>query len=526
MSLSRRFQSRLGYAVAAAAVAVVSLVIAAVEQVDTISNISMLYLLPVLAIAVTYGRGPAIAAAVAAFFTYDFFFIHPGYTLSVSDPAEWVALFLLLVTGLVGAQLAELLRQRAEEARSREREAVILFDIVRRLGRSEVAESIGDVAERLRSQLEVAAVVIDLERESPVRASAAAGDPAAVATARSTQTTPEHLLAAARQETAGSPGRWVRIVPGYRRGLTEAGAARRVPIEHAGVRLGAITLVGGKGAVSFSPADDRLLSAVASQVAQAVERERFRRAATEAEILRRADELKTALLNAVSHDLRTPLASIIASAGSLRQDDVNWSDDDRRDFAEAIEEEARRLNRIVGNLLDLSRIEAGTLRPQMTWYDLGALVDDVLGRLSPLARDHTLTNLVPAELPPVPLDYVEIDEVVSNLVENAIKYTPQGSRIAISAGVHGKLLVVTVEDNGPGIPTESLAGLFDRFYRFDGTSRRPDGTGLGLSVVKGLVEAHGGSVSAENRIEGGARFTFTLPLESPHPAAIPAEVSA
>ena len=480
----------------------------------------MLYLLPVLAVAVAYGRGPAIAGAIAAFFTYDFFFVEPGYTLTVSDPAEWVALFLLLVTGLVAAQLAELLRQRAEEARSREREAVILFDIVRRLGRAEVAESIPDIAGRLRDQFDVAAVVIDLDRESPVRATAAAGDPASVAVARSEQTTPERVLAATSEQGMGSAGRWVRIVPGYRRLIRDEETVRRVPIEHSGQRLGAITLVAGKGAPAFSAADDRLLAAVASQIAQTVDRERFRRAATEAEILRRTDELKTALLNAVSHDLRTPLASIIASAGSLRQDDVSWSDSERRDFAEAIEEEAQRLNRIVGNLLDLSRIEAGTLLPQKSWYDFGALVDDVLGRLSPLAPDQTMVSNIPPDLPPIPLDYVQMDEVLSNLLENAIQYTPQGSRIVVTAKTDGSFLVVTVEDDGPGILDEGLATIFDRFYRVDTTGRRPQGTGLGLSVVKGLVEAHGGAVSAANRAEGGARFSFTLPLEAPRPAAI------
>jgi two-component system sensor histidine kinase KdpD len=518
------FRSQLGYAVAVAGVALATLLIAVVEQIEEISNISMLYLLPVLATAVVYGRGPAIAAAVAAFFTYDFFFIDPGYTLTVSDPAEWVALVLLLVTGVVAAQLAELLRQQAREARIREREAVVLFDIVRRLGRSEVGEAARDVAERLRSELGVAAVVIELERQGPVGVRAAAGDDAAIAAAAQ-RSTPDHLLSAG-QELPGSGGRWVRIVPGYRRAGAARGALRRVPIEHDGQRLGAITLVAGEDDELFSPAADRLLSAVAAQIAQTAERESFRRAATEAEILRRTDELKTALLNAVSHDLRTPLASIIASAGSLRQVDVSWSDQDRREFAEAIEEEARRLNRIVGNLLDLSRIEAGTLRPEKGWYDFGALVDDVLGRLRGAAEGHELSSEVPGDLPPVPLDYVQIDEVLSNLIENAIKYTPPGTNVVVGARVDGADLVVTVDDDGPGIPEDSLERLFERFQRAEGNGGRPAGTGLGLSVAKGLVEAHGGRISAQNRRGGGASFVFTLPLGVPESGAIAAATPA
>jgi two-component system sensor histidine kinase KdpD len=339
--------------------------------------------------------------------------------------------------------------------------------------------------------------------------------------ARSELVTPQRLLSGAGDERPGSAGRWVRVVSGYRRAGQAVDNVRRVPIEHGDRRLGSITLVLGSEA-ALSAADDRLLSAVAAQVGQSVERERFRRAVTEAEILRRTDELKTALLNAVSHDLRTPLASIIASAGSLRQDDVSWSDDDRRDFATAIEEEAQRLNRIVGNLLDLSRIEAGTLRPEKGWYDFSALVEDVFGRMGSLAENHRLTSDIPDDLPPVPLDYVQVDEVLSNLLENAIKYTPAGSEITVSAGADDGQLVVAVEDNGPGIPAESLERLFDRFYRVEANGRRPRGTGLGLSVAKGLVEAHGGSISAENRPTGGARFTFTLPLQIARATAGPA----
>lgn len=232
----------------------------------------------------------------------------------------------------------------------------------------------------------------------------------------------------------------------------------------------------------------------------------------EAEILRRTDELKTALLNAVSHDLRTPLASIIASAGSLRQTDVQWTEPERQEFAQAIEEEAHRLNQIVGNLLDVSRIEAGNLRPSKDWYDVGALVDDVLGRLRPLTAEHQLVVDVPEDLPPVRLDYVEIDQVLS--IENAAKYTAPGTDIHVSAGVEDGMMRVEVADRGPGIPAATLARLFEPFYRVDTGGPQPRGTGLGLAVARGLVEAHGGRIWAENQGVGGARFVFTLPLES------------
>jgi two-component system sensor histidine kinase KdpD len=277
-------------------------------------------------------------------------------------------------------------------------------------------------------------------------------------------------------------------------------------------RVGTLYLVRPTQAERNDPADDRLLSAVAGQMALVVERERLRREATDAEVLRRTDQLRTAMLNAVSHDLRTPLASIIASAGSLRQGDVVWSEAERVDFAQAIEDEAQRLNRIVGNLLDLSRIEGGALQPEKGWYDLGALIDDVVGRLRPITTRHPVTLEVEENLPPVPLDYVEIDQVLSNLIENATKYAPAGTEILVRARRADHLVRVEVADQGPGIPASSLPHLFDPFVRVDLGRRRPKGLGLGLAVAKGLVEAHGGRIWAENRQQGGALFVMTLPL--------------
>ena len=245
------------------------------------------------------------------------------------------------------------------------------------------------------------------------------------------------------------------------------------------------------------------------------EQGRLRERATEAEVLRRADELKTALLGAVSHDLRTPLASIIASAGSLRQPDVIWTDTERESFLSDIEGEARRLARIVANILDLSRMESGSLRPERGWYDLAALVDDVLGRLRTMTRDHPVHVQTNEEMPPVPLDYVEIDQVLSNLVENAVRHTPAGTEIWIGIERVADEAVVTVSDGGPGIPETALGQLFDPFVRAAQRKGGPGGVGLGLAIARGLVEAHGGRITAANRAEGGATFRFTLPLALP-----------
>jgi two-component system sensor histidine kinase KdpD len=210
----------------------------------------------------------------------------------------------------------------------------------------------------------------------------------------------------------------------------------------------------------------------------------------------------------------------MASAGSLRQQDVAWSEEERQAFAQAIEEEAERLNRLVSNLLDLSRIQGGSLRPAMSWHDLGTVLQDVLERLRPVTARHTVRTSVPDDLPPVWLDPVEIGEVVYNLVENAAKYAPPGSLIEIQVSHAPRAVQVEVLDGGPGLPPEAVPHLFEPFYRAR-ASQSPGGLGLGLAVVKGLVEAHGGRVFADNRPGGGARFVFSLPLPAvPAPAAV------
>jgi K+-sensing histidine kinase KdpD len=359
-------------------VTVVTVVIGALEARGHIANISMLYLIVVLAAATFAGRWAAIAASLASFLAYNWFFVQPVHTLTVGDPDEWFALVLFLITAAITGQLASQLRDRAREAAARAAETVHLYE----------------------------------------------------------------------------------------------------------------------------------------------ERERLRERATEAEVLRRADVLKTALLGAVSHDLRTPLASIIASAGSLRQPDVEWTGAERAAFLEDIEGEARRLERIVANLLDLSRMESGTLRPERGWYDIAALVDDVVGRLRGPAAGHQVRVSVAEDLPPVPLDYVEIDQVLSNLIENALRHTPAGTHIWIEAARDGDALALTVADDGPGIDPASRHRLFDPFVRGGDRRGAPRGAGLGLAIARGLVEAHGGRISAEERPGGGTVMRFTLPLAEP--AAEPA----
>jgi len=227
--------------------------------------------------------------------------------------------------------------------------------------------------------------------------------------------------------------------------------------------------------------------------------------AIDAEVQRRSDELRRALLHNISHELRTPLASIVASASSLRQSDVDWSAGEQVEFAQAIEDEALRLNRVVDNLLDLARIEGGTLQPVKGWYDIGALIDDVAGRLRPHLEQQHLHVHVEEDLPPVELDYVAIDRVLTNLIEHAASRTPAGGIIVIRACAGDSAIRLSIADAGPPVDASGLPRLFEAFTR-------PKGFGLGLAVAKGVVEAHGGQMWADNSAHGGLQMSFTLPV--------------
>lgn len=521
--LSRRWY--VGYLAALGTVGLVSLLIGYVLGRVNLANVSMLYLIAVMATAVLFGRGPAVFASLTAFVVFDWFFVEPIHQFSVADPGEWVSLVFFLLTSIVTGQLAAGQRQRAREAQQREREAVVLYDVVRLTSEVDFESALRAVADRLRRELNVAAVGVEVVSPTGEPVRVGAGDPASLRLLQTASGSAAHVLQSGPvvlRDGHSASSRWVRIVSPTRRarpgGSSTPEDVHLVPVRVGDRRIGAVLL--GWPAESFSAADDRLVSAAATQIGLAAERDRLNKESTEAEILRRTDQLRTALLNAVSHDLRTPLATIIASAGSLRQQDVVWTDEERQSFAQAIEEEAERLNRLVGNLLDLSRIEAGSLRPDKSWHDLGLLVDDVVQRLAYVTFRHNMRLSVPDDLPPVLLDAVEIDEVLSNIIENAAKYSPPETEIGIDVRREGNAVEVAITDRGRGIPSAAVPFLFDPFYRVMDAQPRPPGQGLGLAIVKGLVEAHGGRVRAENRPGGGARFVFTLPLD-----AAPADTS-
>ncbi|MEP6468708.1 MAG: ATP-binding protein [Chloroflexota bacterium] len=502
MQAARRLPTLARYGLALLGVALVTALLAALGRFH-LANASMLHLVVVLLAAVALGRGPAVAAAVAAFLASNFFLVEPRLTLVVADPEEWITLILLLLAAMVTGQVAAGQERRAEEAEEHARQARLLYDVALLMAEPNLSRALGSVAERLRSELGVlAARIVVNGPEGTLLASASAGEPADLEALSAAATGGSEVLSPAQ-------GRWVRVRPPHASGLpTSPHRLLRVPVRAPHGEAGEVILAAERDS-QLGPAATRLLEALSVQLWGAVERARLRDEANAAEVLRRADQAKSALLDAVSHDLRTPLASIMASAGSLLQRDVDWPEDERRSFSEAIEQEAQRLDRIVGNLLDLSRLESGTLEPDRGRYEPSALIHEVAGRLRPMIAPHPLRLELPEELPPVHLDYSEVDQVLSNLIENAAKYSPPEAEILVTATVRDRSLLVSVADGGSGISDEAMPRLFEPFFRAAGAGR--GGSGLGLAVARGLVEAHGGRIWAENRPQGGASFTFEIP---------------
>jgi two-component system, OmpR family, sensor histidine kinase KdpD len=291
--------------------------------------------------------------------------------------------------------------------------------------------------------------------------------------------------------------------------------ALTVPMRSGEHVVGALVVVaGGPGSSGFGEAERRVLATFANQAALAVEWGQQEEQRNRALALQETDRLRTALLNSVSHDLRTPLASIKASASSLLDHEVRWDDAEREEFLATINTEADRLTRLVHNLLDMSRIEAGALDPRLVESSVAEVVGPVVRRARAASRQRVEVD-VPEELPPVLVDPVRIDQVLTNLLDNARSYAA-ASPVQVVARPAGDSVELRVVDHGPGIPDGERERVFDQFYRLKG-GRRPEGTGMGLAICRGIVEAHGGTLRVETTPGGGASFVLTLPV-SPRPA--------
>jgi two-component system sensor histidine kinase KdpD len=495
-------------AVALPSLAIATLAIAVLQASFGVPNASSVYLAAVVATALVAGTWGAVVAALASFLLYDFLFIVPLFTFTVADPGAWLNLVLLLFIGIVVGQLVSIQRLRTEVAMAREREARALFQVSSELAtRDSTPEVLPKVAAILQTETAVERIWIALGPDDARERVAADTDPGHKPDVPDMR----HVLQRTPDEAAA---RWSRVHrPGQARGgHTGSRAAYRVRIEAGARQFGSIWVLRERVRGEPDRTETRLLSAAADQIGQALAHDRLAAQAQDAEIARQGDALKSALLQSVSHDLRTPLATIRAAAGTLRPD-RGLSADDQRESADAIDREVEYLNRLVTNLLDLSRTEAGALRADRDVYELEDLVGQTVDRLRSRLGDRPIEMVFSA--PPVDVDPVFLDEALTNALENAVKYTPAGTAIRITAErLPGQARVrLSVEDAGTGVPDQALPRIFDKFYRVPGSGGGSrSGTGIGLAVARGLIEATGGHVAARRGELGGLAIDIDLPI--------------
>ena len=459
------------------------------------------------------GLGPAALGAVLAVLAFNYFFVPPIHTFDVAQTDNLVALFVFLGVAIITGRLVASTRARAEVAMREQDRTALLYDLNTAL--------ISDVTlDAILATIVASVVQIYGARTGRILLPNPDGrleERARFPASATPQIDRQSLAMASLVMEKGRPAGRSRS---ERRVITPSTVLRPsdadvlfLPIAAAERRIGVLEVVGRPGGGRFATEDEQLLETFAAQAALALERTRLTRVAAEASALAESDALKSALLASLSHDLRTPLAVIKASSSSLLDSSVAWDADSRSEFLLAIDEETDRLARMVDNLLDLTRIEGGTLHPDKSWYDIAELVADVANRPAVRSPDHPLRVDIQPDLPLVCFDYVKIAQVLVNLIENAVKYTPPGTPIVVTARAARDAVELAVTDSGPGIPANELDRIFDPFYRSPRNARVP-GTGIGLAIARGFVEAHGGRIRVESRPGGGASFRFTLPVET------------
>jgi two-component system, OmpR family, sensor histidine kinase KdpD len=439
-------------------------------------NIALLYLLVVLISASILGLGPAILASTLAFLAFNFFFVPPLGSFMVTDTQDVLRLLTFLVVAIVTSSLAGHARVQADTAARSATELAALYGLSQGISAEvELERILPLVAKTTTHLLDVPSCSVLLyDAEGRLGERASAGEPPAVPT---------------------------------RRVDTFLRSGPRV--------LGVLRVTQRSLQEQLTPPEQERLQTIAAQLVLVIERARLVEEASQARADAEAERMKAALLSSVSHDLRTPLAVIKGAVTNLLDETVAWDASAQRELLRAVNDETDRLNRLVGNLLDMSRIEAGALQPTRNWQDIGELIAEVVARMRLRLERYPLTLDIPADLPLVQVSYTQIDQVLTNLLENIVKYTPHGTPIVIQARAERDSLQVTVRDRGPGIPAGMNARIFGKFVRLADPERHADGTGLGLAICKGIVEAHGGRIWAENPPGGGALFTFTLPLPRP-----------
>jgi two-component system sensor histidine kinase KdpD len=467
-------------------------------------DLSLVFLTAVLFSAVTWGLLPSIFAAILSVLVYNFLFIPPLYTFSVASPRDLLNLIVFLIAAVLTSNLAARVRNQAEAAKHREARTAALYALSRQIaGAAELNDVLRAIVTYVAQVLSAKVVVLLPEADRIFPQAAHPAD-----------------IELTEAERAAATWAWQHNQPAGRGADTLPGSDWfYLPLATARSTVGVLGLQCDTPGAVISPDQRRLLEAVAGQAAVAVERTRLVREMEQARLLTETERLRDALLSTISHDLRTPLVSIIGAASSLLTYGATYAEKDRRDLLLTIQEEAERLNRFVGNLLDMMRLESGALELKRDWVEIGDVIGTALSRLTHALSEHHIVVDVEPELPMLWIDFVLIEHVLVNLLENAAKYSAAQTTIHVTARRQGHVIIVQVADQGIGVPAADLERIFDKFYRVQRGDRHGAGTGLGLSICRGIIEAHGGYIAARSPANGqGTAFTVTLPVEKEPPA--------
>lgn len=461
-----------------------------------LANIVMLFLLTVLLLAVTLGRGAAVLAAVLSVLLFDIFFVPPRFSLAVSNLQYLVTFAVMLVTALITGQLAAGLKQKAREAQIREQRTQGLYEAARQLAGTLAQEQVVEIAQQfVRKQLNAEALILGVDGH-PLQS-----EHGAISTACRIES---HLA-----KVALDSGHTVRhdelSADGY--------ASLYLPLQ-ASMRIRGVLAVAFPANVpELLPENQALLETLASLVAIAIERLHYVDVAHTTQLDMVSERLRSSILSALSHDLRTPLTALVGLADSLSLIKPPLSTT-ALETAQAMHEQASRLAGLVSNLLDMARLNAGNVTLRREWQPLEEVIGSSIKLLGSALSAHPVRVVLPADLPLLAFDAVLLERVFCNLLENAAKYSPDGSSVEITAELMSNFVQVRVCDHGCGFPGKNQEDLFNMFVRGEVESSKP-GTGLGLAICRAIVEAHGGTVSAENRPEGGACVCFNLPRGEP-----------
>ncbi len=488
----RSYGGSIAFVAAGLAVAMV------LRHVLAVSDVALVFLTAVLVTAITYGLFPALFACLVSVLAYNFFFLPPLYTFTIEDPENVVALFFFAVVAVIASNLTARVRAQAITARARAKTTEELYQFSRKLA---VAVDLDDLlwatAHQIALMLKVRVVLVLPEgAELAVRAGYPPEDMLEAADLAAAKWCFQHNRAAGRGADTLPGARWLFL-----------------PMRTGRGPLGVVGIDRDDPAPALSPDQMRLLHALSDQAALAIERVKLAEDVERARLAALSDRLRAALLTSISHDLRTPLASIIGSASSLASTDGVLEPAVREGLLRTILEEAERLNRFIGNLLDMTRLEAGRVGPSLERADLSDIAGAVLRRAEKLLASHRVVVDLPPDLPMLEIDVVLFEQVLFNLLDNAAKYAPSGTTITLGARREGARVLIEVSDEGEGIPPGDLERVFDKFYRARGADQRRAGTGLGLAICRGFMEAMGGTISVANRPDrSGAVFTLALPV--------------